>query len=365
MKGLRLLLVAGALSACTRDSATYTIASASPWNEAYGLMARQGTELAVDAINKRGGIRSHRLTLVRCRRRRHGREGRRGRAGARRRRQRARGGRPRELERDGGRRARLRRPARRRLAERELAGAHRAVAVDVSRHPERLGQRHELARFATSLGHTRAAILYENNSYGRGLADSFRRAFRGEIVVARAGRRRRQGGRAIPRVPQASRARAHLRRRQRWLRARDSSRGAAAGHQERLPRRRRLGRHHERHRRVGRRVRRRAVQRRGSAAARCRSSCGHSARSSVAIPTASRRSRTTRRWSIAQAIERGGPDRERRFATISRQCSDAQRLSRASPGQIAFQPTGDVVGKPMAMTRVRRGALVLQSGGGQ
>src|SRR4029453_6760608 len=40
----------------------------------------------------------------------------------------------------------------------------------------------ELARFAKTLGHARAAILYENNSYGRGLADSFRRAFVGELT---------------------------------------------------------------------------------------------------------------------------------------------------------------------------------------
>jgi hypothetical protein len=30
-----------------------------------------------------------------------------------------------------------------------------------------------------------------------------------------------------------------------------------------------------------------------------------------------------------------------------------------------FQPTGDVAGKPMAMTRVRRGALVVQNEGDQ
>jgi hypothetical protein len=34
-------------------------------------------------------------------------------------------------------------------------------------------------------------------------------------------------------------------------------------------------------------------------------------------------------------------------------------------GPIAFQLTGDVTGKPMAMTRVRRGALVVQRGGGE
>jgi branched-chain amino acid transport system substrate-binding protein len=39
-----------------------------------------------------------------------------------------------------------------------------------------------IARFASRLGHTRAAILYENNSYGRGLADNFRKNFQGTIV---------------------------------------------------------------------------------------------------------------------------------------------------------------------------------------
>jgi hypothetical protein len=32
-------------------------------------------------------------------------------------------------------------------------------------------------------------------------------------------------------------------------------------------------------------------------------------------------------------------------------------------GLVAFQRTGDVVAKTMAMTRVRHGSLVLQSGG--
>jgi branched-chain amino acid transport system substrate-binding protein len=40
----------------------------------------------------------------------------------------------------------------------------------------------ELARFATQLGRTRAAIIYENDSYGRGLAEAFRKAFNGEVV---------------------------------------------------------------------------------------------------------------------------------------------------------------------------------------
>ena len=51
------MIAACVLSACARESATYAIASAAPSNEAYGVMTRQGTELAVDAINKRGGVR--------------------------------------------------------------------------------------------------------------------------------------------------------------------------------------------------------------------------------------------------------------------------------------------------------------------
>ena len=40
----------------------------------------------------------------------------------------------------------------------------------------------EIARFAMRRGHRRAAILYENNAYGRGLTDAFVRGFKGEIV---------------------------------------------------------------------------------------------------------------------------------------------------------------------------------------
>ncbi|MDQ3949925.1 MAG: ABC transporter substrate-binding protein [Gemmatimonadota bacterium] len=40
----------------------------------------------------------------------------------------------------------------------------------------------QLARFAAKLGRRRAAILYENNSYGRGLTESFTRHFTGHVV---------------------------------------------------------------------------------------------------------------------------------------------------------------------------------------
>jgi branched-chain amino acid transport system substrate-binding protein len=39
-----------------------------------------------------------------------------------------------------------------------------------------------MARFATARGFKRVAILFENNSYGRGLADAFRRAYAGQII---------------------------------------------------------------------------------------------------------------------------------------------------------------------------------------
>jgi branched-chain amino acid transport system substrate-binding protein len=42
----------------------------------------------------------------------------------------------------------------------------------------------DLARFASAgLGHRTAAILYENNSYGRGLTESFRQAFAGQVLT--------------------------------------------------------------------------------------------------------------------------------------------------------------------------------------
>jgi branched-chain amino acid transport system substrate-binding protein len=40
----------------------------------------------------------------------------------------------------------------------------------------------EIAKYAASLGKRRAAILYENNSFGRGLADAFSRSFGGQIL---------------------------------------------------------------------------------------------------------------------------------------------------------------------------------------
>ncbi|MDF2775109.1 MAG: hypothetical protein K0S86_4609 [Geminicoccaceae bacterium] len=171
------------LSACASDGDTYTIATASPSNEAYGLMSRQGAELAVETINRRGGIRSRRLALL-------------------------------EVDDEGT-------GAKAAAVAQELVNADSVLAVvghanssatvaaarvydgrlaavsPSASSPELTGlsswvfrvissdsaNGQDLARFATALGHSKAAILYENNSYGRGLANSFRRAFKGEITA--------------------------------------------------------------------------------------------------------------------------------------------------------------------------------------
>jgi len=39
-----------------------------------------------------------------------------------------------------------------------------------------------IARFANQLKYKRAVVLYENNAYGRGLAENFRRAFSGQVL---------------------------------------------------------------------------------------------------------------------------------------------------------------------------------------
>jgi branched-chain amino acid transport system substrate-binding protein len=39
-----------------------------------------------------------------------------------------------------------------------------------------------IAKFANARGRKRAAVLYENNSYGRGLAENFRKSFTGQII---------------------------------------------------------------------------------------------------------------------------------------------------------------------------------------
>lgn len=357
-----MLLVAGALSACARDSATYTIASASPWNEAYGLMARQGTELAVDVVNKRGGVRSHRLTLVGVD--------------------------------DGGTGAKAAAVAQQLVdadtvlavvghanssatvaAARVYEGRLAAVSPSAS-SPEITGlspwlfrvipsdsaNGQDLARFATSLGHARAAILYENNSYGRGLAESFRRAFRGEVTslepVAVDGKevepylaylRLHEPGLIFVAGSDGSGLEIlHEARRQGiksdflggdgWAGI-TSDTAAAEGAYVGAP--------------FSAEDPRRDVQEFVRA---FRAKFGRDPNSFAALAYDAT-------MVIARAIEHGGASRSaiRDYLASMRGPNAYQGIT----GQIAFQQTGDVDGKPMAMTRVHRGALLLQSGGHQ
>jgi branched-chain amino acid transport system substrate-binding protein len=357
-----MLLVAGALSACARDGATYTIASASPWNEAYGLMSRQGTELAVETINKRGGVRSHRLTLVRV-----------------------------DDEGTGVKAAAIAQElvdadsvlavvghanSSATVAAARVYDGHLAAVSPSASSPELTGlsdwlfrvipsdsaNGQDLARFATSLGHNRAAVLYENNSYGRGLADSFRRAFRGEITSME------------PVAVDGKEVEPYLA----YLRLHEPGLIFVAGSDgsglEILQEARRQG------------IRSQFLGGDGWAGITSDTTVSEGVyvgapfttedpRRDVQAFVQAFRARFGREPNsfaalaydatmvIAQAIERAGPDR-----SAIRDYLASMQDANAYPGltgRIVFQQSGDVAGKPMAMTRVRRGALVLQSGGRQ
>ncbi|HET9002642.1 MAG TPA: ABC transporter substrate-binding protein [Gemmatimonadaceae bacterium] len=170
------------LSACSSSSHPVIIGAAGPWNEAYGAMNKMGIDLAIEEINARGGVRHRPLQVI-------------------------------EQD-DEGQGTKAAQVAADFVANRELvavighvnsgamvAAAHvydgelPAVATTAT-SPELTGISRwtfrvissdsangiALARFADQLGHRRAAIIYENNSYGRGLADAFQKAFAGEIV---------------------------------------------------------------------------------------------------------------------------------------------------------------------------------------
>ena len=170
------------LFACSGSARTIAIGAAGPWKEGYGAMNRMGVELAIEEINARGGVRHHALRVV-------------------------------EQD-DEGQGTKAAQVAADFVANKDIiavvghvtsgamvAAAHvydgelPAIATTATA-PELTGispwafrvissdsaNGIALARFADKLGRRRAAIMYENNSYGRGLADSFQKAFAGEIV---------------------------------------------------------------------------------------------------------------------------------------------------------------------------------------
>ena len=182
MKSALILLAAGLVAACAAHPDDIRIGAAGPWQTGYGAMNQMGIQLAEAEINAAGGIRGRPLTIVYA-----------------------------DDSGDGARAAMIARAfvdssdilavvghvnsGAMVAAASVYDGALPAVATTAT-SPDLTGISSwvfraissdsvngvDLARFANQLGRRRAAILYENNSYGRGLADAFRRSFRGEIV---------------------------------------------------------------------------------------------------------------------------------------------------------------------------------------
>ena len=178
-----LLFLCTLLVSCSRSEAPLVIGAAGPWKEGYGAMNKLGIELAMSDINSRGGIKGRQLQVV--------------------------------MQDDEGKGERATEIAAEFVntpdlvavvghvnsgamvaASRVYDGALAAVATTAT-SPELTGispwvfrvissdsaNGIALAKFASQLGHRRAAILYENNSYGRGLAGSFQKNFAGEVVT--------------------------------------------------------------------------------------------------------------------------------------------------------------------------------------
>ena len=170
--------------ACSSQSKPVYIGVAGPWKEAFGRMNKQGIDLALAEINARGGVRGRPLRIV-----------------------------ERDDEGIGSRAAAI---AGEFVANREIvavvghvtSGAMMAAApvykqglvtaiATTASSPDLSGISEwafrvitsdsangiDMARFAQTRGFKRVAILYENNSYGRGLAESFRRAYSGQVVA--------------------------------------------------------------------------------------------------------------------------------------------------------------------------------------
>ncbi|HEX6533149.1 MAG TPA: ABC transporter substrate-binding protein [Gemmatimonadaceae bacterium] len=170
------------LAGCSDSTRPITIAAAGPWTQAGGAITKQGIELAVSEINASGGIHGRRLELI--------------------------------TEDDGGNGTKAAAVAQKFVANHDIVGVvghvnsgamvaaarvydgHLAAIATTATSPDLSGispwifrvissdstNGVVIARFASQMGHKRAAILYENDSYGRGLADAFRRSFAGEVL---------------------------------------------------------------------------------------------------------------------------------------------------------------------------------------
>lgn len=174
------------LAACVGSKEPYVVGAAGPWKQDYGLQNLRGVELAVEEINKAGGISGHPLKLI-----------------------------TRDDDGDGPKAAKI---AQEFVDNKSISavighvnssgmlaaapiyddGQLAAVATSAT-SPDLTGISSwvfrvissdslngiALANFVSRFGQrgpVSVSVLYENNTYGRGLADSFRRSFHGEIL---------------------------------------------------------------------------------------------------------------------------------------------------------------------------------------
>ena len=167
---------------CGSRQAPILIGAAGPWKEGFGARTREGIELAITEINRRGGVRGRPLQLV-----------------------------ARDDEADGAKAAAIAQEfvetpgivavvghvtSGAMVAAAQVYDGQLAAVATSATSPELTGispwvfrvissdssNGLDMARFAARLGRRRAALLYENDSYGRGLADAFRRHYQGEII---------------------------------------------------------------------------------------------------------------------------------------------------------------------------------------
>jgi branched-chain amino acid transport system substrate-binding protein len=171
------------LLACTRgDRASITFGAAGPWQQGYGAMNRKGIELAVAEINALPERQGRPIRVL-----------------------------FRDDEGDGQKASRIAQEfvdsldvaavighvnSGAMVSAAQVYDGHLAAVATTATSPALTGispwafrvissdssNGIDIARFANRIGLRRAAVLYENNTYGRGLADAFRRGFSGDVI---------------------------------------------------------------------------------------------------------------------------------------------------------------------------------------
>ena len=64
MRSIALVFCLALLSGCSKGPKPFLVGAAGPWKEGYGIMTRRGIDLAVEEINRNGGINGSPLEIV-------------------------------------------------------------------------------------------------------------------------------------------------------------------------------------------------------------------------------------------------------------------------------------------------------------